>query len=79
MKSGCCGIAVVRNRAEVRVLMRMPTTDKITLLVADNITAQERVQIQDRLHCDVMAKPFQNDDLLEALQATIELPLRRVA
>ncbi|MBA62553.1 MAG: hypothetical protein CMJ76_09335 [Planctomycetaceae bacterium] len=79
LKSGCCGIAVVRNRAEVRVLMRMPTTDKITLLVADNITAQERVQIQDRLHCDVMAKPFQNDDLLEALQATIELPLRRVA
>ena len=78
-KSSCYRIAVARNREEVRSLVRSNVGNEVALLVADNINTRERMQISDMLDCNVIGKPFQNDDLVEAMQVENAEPLIRVA
>ena len=60
-------LGVVRGRGQVRQLVQANLLQEFDALVADNITRQEQKKLDKRFQCQVIAKPFQNDDLIEAL------------
>ena len=60
-------LGVVRGRGQVRQLVQASILQEFDVLVADNITRQEQKKLDKRFQCQVIAKPFQNDDLIEAL------------
>lgn len=61
-------IAIVRNRAEVRWLLLHNLVSGLDLLIADNLTVDERRRLEVDYACAVISKPYQNDDLVEAIQ-----------
>jgi hypothetical protein len=67
-------IAIVRNRAEVRWLLLHKLMSGLDLLIADNLTVNERRSLEVNYACAVISKPYQNDDLVEALQVKSPAP-----
>ena len=71
-------IAIARNRAEVRWLVMSKNVGGLDLLIADNLTLNERRSLMRQHACPVLSKPYQNDDVLEAMY-TISQSLSRSA
>ena len=67
-------IAIVRNRAEVRWLLLHKLVSGLDLLIADNLTVNERRSLKVDYACAVISKPYQNDDLVEAMQVRSPSP-----
>ena len=72
-------IAIVRNRAEVRCLVMNKTVAVLDLLIADNLTLDERRILMREHGCPVLSKPYQNDDVLQAMSAISQSLSRSVA
>ena len=72
-------IAIVRNRAEVRCLVMNKTVAVLDLLIADNLTLDERRILMREHGCPALSKPYQNDDVLQAMSAISQSLSRSVA
>ena len=72
-------LVVVDGRRQVRQLVQTRILQHIDLLVADNITRHERDFLGEEFQCQVIAKPFQNDDLIEALGSVARGSIKKAA
>ena len=72
-------LVVVGGRMQVRQLVQARLLQHIDLLVADNITRHERDLLGKEFQCQVIAKPFQNDDLIEALGSVPQGTIKKAA
>ena len=78
-RQGLVSLVVVRGRFQVRQLVRTRLLQHIDLLVADNITRQEQEFLGEEFQCQVIAKPYQNDDLIEALGSVSQGSMKKAA
>jgi len=76
---GVASLAIVRGRMQVRQLVQTRLLQHLDLLVADNITRHEQELLGEEFQCEVIAKPFQNDDLIEALGSKPQRSLKKAA
>ena len=78
-QQACASLVVVRGRTQVRQLVQTGLFQHIDLLVADNITRHEQGLLEEEFQCQVIAKPFQNDDLIEALGTKLQRSMKKAA